>query len=125
MLILAYKAYVRPILEYGTPVFNPQKCKLIALLEKVQNNFTQKPMIRALGFLFDGIPSSSQRNANFKLLTLASRRRKFDLILFHKILNGVSGLEVLYPQAINYQGRDHFNGVSASQVKSAPTIFYK
>lgn len=84
----AYKTYVRPLLEYGTVIFNPFKKKFVSKLESVQNSFTRKLMIRALGFAYNRIPSSHERNSNFCLATLAYRRKKHDLILFHKILHG-------------------------------------
>lgn len=94
VLLRTYKTYIKPILEYGPSLFNPQKSKLVALLEKVQNSFARKLMVRRLGFIYDGIPSGSKRNANFKLHSLSHRRRKFDLISFHKILQGVTGLQL-------------------------------
>lgn len=87
-LICAYKSYVRPLLEYGTPVFSPYKRASIEKLEKVQNNFTRKLMIRMLGFLYDQIPSSSERNVNLGLEKLSTRRKANDIILFHKIFFG-------------------------------------
>ena len=87
-LVQAYKSYVRPILEYGTSIFNPHKCSMVHKLEKVQNTFTRRLMTRVMGFVYDQIPSSRERNANFNLQSLAYRRRKFDLILFHKIFTG-------------------------------------
>ena len=35
VLLFAYKCYIRPILEYGTVIFNSYKKKLISKLEKV------------------------------------------------------------------------------------------
>ncbi|KAK6061410.1 hypothetical protein COOONC_00923, partial [Cooperia oncophora] len=57
-----------------------------------KNSFTRKLIIRMLGFLYEGIPSSMERNRNFKLHPLAFRRRT-DLVLFHKILQGKCGLD--------------------------------
>jgi hypothetical protein len=39
--ILAYKTYVRPILEYATEVYNPYKIYLKKRLEKPQRTFTK------------------------------------------------------------------------------------
>ncbi|EYC32284.1 hypothetical protein Y032_0003g1495 [Ancylostoma ceylanicum] len=48
IMIKAYKTYVRPIMEYGTTIFNPHKKSLINMIEKVQNNFTRKLMVRTV-----------------------------------------------------------------------------
>lgn len=50
----AYTAYVRPVVELCTivVVFSPQKKKGIELLDKVQNNFTRKTIIRYKGFFY-------------------------------------------------------------------------
>ena len=93
VLIKAFKTYVRPILEYGTVVFNPYKAKNILALEKVQNSFTRKVLIRSIGFSYNRILNSKERNLNFSLESLAVRRRKFDLIMVYKMLFGQSALD--------------------------------
>jgi hypothetical protein len=40
--ILAYKTYVRPILEYATEVYNPYKISLKKRMKKPQRTFTKK-----------------------------------------------------------------------------------
>ena len=40
-LILAYKIYVRPLLEYASPVWSPSQINLINTLEAVQRKFTK------------------------------------------------------------------------------------
>lgn len=94
ILVRAFKTYVRPLLEYGTAVFNPHKRKLVKKIESVQNSFTRKVMIRSLGFSYDQIPSSKDRNIILGLETLEYRRKKNDLILFHKILYGKCDLSL-------------------------------
>uniref|UniRef100_A0A0N4WH65 RNA-directed DNA polymerase from transposon BS n=1 Tax=Haemonchus placei TaxID=6290 RepID=A0A0N4WH65_HAEPC len=88
VLLQAFKVYVRPLVEYGTVVFSPHKRKIIDKIEKVQNSFTRKLMIRVVGFMYDSIPSAAERNANFGLRSLCWRRKKFDLLTFHKVLTG-------------------------------------
>ena len=88
VLLLAYKTYIRPLLEYGTEIFNPSKRRLICSLERVQNSFTRKVMTRSMGFLYDRIPAAKERNLNLGLDSLALRRRKFDLLTFHKLVHG-------------------------------------
>ncbi|EYB90916.1 hypothetical protein Y032_0212g2233 [Ancylostoma ceylanicum] len=70
LYLQAYKLYIRPILEYGTPVFSPHKQSIINKLESVQNSFTRKLMMRALGLAYDQIPCSWVRNENLGLPTL-------------------------------------------------------
>ena len=41
-LLRAYIAYVRPILEYNTPVWSPHKIGEIEKIEKVQRYFTRR-----------------------------------------------------------------------------------
>ena len=41
ILILAYKIYVRPILEYNSPVWNPWLISDIKCVERVQRYFTR------------------------------------------------------------------------------------
>ena len=83
---------MRPLVEYEIVVFSPSKCKTIKKIERVQNNFTRKLMIRALGFVYDKIPSARQRSVNFHIPSLALRRRFFDLTTFHKIVHGRIGV---------------------------------
>lgn len=67
----AYKMYVRPLLEYGTPVFGPTKVKNIEVLEKVQNSFTRKHFLVKL-FCFFSLD-----------------REDLGFVQFHQALNGV------------------------------------
>ncbi|EYB97415.1 hypothetical protein Y032_0141g2258 [Ancylostoma ceylanicum] len=92
VLLRVFKTYIRPILEYGTVVFNPSKRKSILELENVQNSFTRKLLIRVMGFLYDSIPTSVVRNKNLGLHSLSYRRRKHDLLLVYKIVHGLVGL---------------------------------
>ncbi|EYC10973.1 hypothetical protein Y032_0053g2399 [Ancylostoma ceylanicum] len=93
ILLLAFKTYVRPLLEYGTVIFCPYKRKLVEKLEKVQNNSTRKLLIRTVGFMCDKIPSAKERKVNLSLNSLSRRRRRFDPIPFHKLVRGSCGLD--------------------------------
>ncbi len=82
--IRAYKAYVRPILEYGSPVWNPHLQGDILRLERVQRYFTRRLLVR-----ISQTPLSYQdRLSCFGLESLRLRRLKTDLIYYYKILNG-------------------------------------
>lgn len=49
VLTVAYKTYVRSIVEFGSIVFSPYKKKYTAMLERVQKKFTRWALIR-VGF---------------------------------------------------------------------------
>lgn len=94
VLMLAYTTYIRPIVESGTTVFNPHKKKDIILLERVQNNFTRKLLIRVGGFFYSRIPRASIRNKYFNVFSLSSRRDLFDVCMVHKIILGEVKLDL-------------------------------
>ncbi|EYC31068.1 hypothetical protein Y032_0004g1935 [Ancylostoma ceylanicum] len=62
------------------------------MIEKVQNSFTRKLMIRIGGFDYNTIPNGHYRDIKFNLETLTARRRKNDLLMVWKILNQSIGL---------------------------------
>lgn len=68
--------YVRPLLEYGTPVFGPTRVENIELLEKVQNNFTRELFLRSRKSGFRAVPSSSGRNTQLGLESLNFRKEE-------------------------------------------------
>jgi len=79
--------YVRPLLEYASPVWSPYLLKDIAAIENVQRSFTR----RIYGF---GALSYSERLIACSLEPLEVRRIKADLLLTHKILHN---LVEIYP----------------------------
>lgn len=85
-LRLAYISYVRPILEYGTTVFNPPTKRSQARLEAVQNNFTRKLWVRLYGYDYTSIPPSNVRNKIFNLSSLLLRRKRNDLLMIYKMI---------------------------------------
>ena len=80
-LLRAYKLYVRPKIEYASPIYSPVNLCDSKALESVQKYYT-----RAL-FAKCGLkPTSYANRLKFlKLDTLAARRIKFDLLFAHKI----------------------------------------
>ena len=93
LLIRAYKAFIRPMLEYGTVIFYPHNKKAISRLETIQNSFTRKILIRALGFNYNAIPRGIVRNKMLGLESLQCRRKKFDLVTAFKIITGKLSLD--------------------------------
>src|SRR5437870_13784322 len=79
-LLLGYKSYILPILNYCSPVWSPSSVGDILLLESVQRVFTKKiPGLENLSY-FDRIKL-------LNLPTLELRRLHNDLILCYRILH--------------------------------------
>ena len=82
ILILAYKIYVRPILEYNSPVWNPWLISDIKCVERVQRYFTRALCKRVgLSHLCYSI-----RLQNFNLWSLEYRRVYCDFVQCYKIV---------------------------------------
>ncbi|MCP4488722.1 MAG: hypothetical protein GY820_15620 [Gammaproteobacteria bacterium] len=81
MLLLAYNVYVRPILEYCSPVWNPCLTGDIAILESVQRKFTRRLYSRC-NLEYQDYESRLKR---LGMLPLARRRRFADLLLCYQI----------------------------------------
>ena len=82
VLVKAFCVYVRPLLEYCSPVWNPHHKFLIDGIERVQRSFTKAiPSIRYEPYL--------TRLGLLKLQTLEHRRLLLDLCLCYKILHGI------------------------------------
>ncbi|EYC23400.1 hypothetical protein Y032_0015g2631 [Ancylostoma ceylanicum] len=85
--------HVRPITEFGTTIMSPCKKKDIMALESVHNNFTRELFLRVTGLSYANIPCGEQRRIQISLPSLASRRKKFDLVMAHKTLTGRLNIE--------------------------------
>ena len=82
ILIKAFTTYVRPLLEYCSPVWSPTSVGLVNDLESVQRRFTK----RLPGFK---LISYDDRCARLGIDRLELRRLRADLILCYKILHGL------------------------------------
>ena len=81
----AFVTYVRPLLEYASPVWSPSYLYLINHIESVQKSFTKRlPFCKSLSY--------AERLTNSRLQNLEHRRMIFDLILVLKIIHGFSWL---------------------------------
>ena len=80
ILILAFKTYIIPLLEYCSPVWNPQNMTDVKRLESVQRMFTK----RLLGFERLNYPD---RLKKAEMCTLELRRLHADLCLCYNILH--------------------------------------
>ena len=86
ILCRAFKTYIRPILEYCTPVWSPYLLCDINIIESVQKYFTRR--------LFPGKQFTyGERLSLTNLATLESRRIRFDLIMYYKIINNLVDLD--------------------------------
>ena len=84
-LIMAFKTYVRPLLEYVSPVWSPNHVMLIRSVEVVQRRFTK----RLLGM--NQLPYT-KRLTQLELQSLDQRRLITDLISYYNIIHGHSSL---------------------------------
>ena len=77
-LTRAFTVYVRPLLEYGSPVWSPHHSGKIALIESVQRRFTKRlPGLRNVEY--------KVRLEQLGLETLEMRRLRNDLIFTYKV----------------------------------------
>ena len=80
-LLQLYLAYIRPHLEYATPVWDPHQRGLISSLERVQK-FALKVCTKNWSSGYESLLQSCN------LPTLASRRCYLKLCLLYKVVNG-------------------------------------
>jgi len=89
LLLKAFIVYVRPILEFDSPVWSPRYHRDMERLESVQRRFTKRLTgLRDYDYL--------TRLQMLHLETLELRRTKADLILTYKILFGLVDLDANY-----------------------------
>jgi hypothetical protein len=80
VLILGFKTYILPILEYCSPVWSPSSVSDILKLESVQRSFTKAlPSFSNLSY--------EHRLIKAGLISLERRRLNADLILLYKIIH--------------------------------------
>ena len=99
-LVKAFIVYVRPLLEYCSPIWSPHTSKYITTLENVQRRFTKK----LPGMFYLSYP---QRLNELKLDSLEFRRLRFDLILAYKIHFGLIKTTIKFPPALIKTTRGH------------------
>ena len=97
-----FNVYVRPILEYASPVWNPFLVKDIAVIESVQRRFTSRlPGMLSVAY--------SDRLRRLNLTSLEYRRTRTDLILVFKNPHGFTCLQpnALFTLNTNSTTRGH------------------
>ena len=91
-MLLLYKTFIRPILEYGTVITSPPKKNDVRLVESVQNSFTRRLFSRQKGRYvnhtdFD-YKTAAERNSFFGLTSLEHRRKAIDNLTIKKMIAG-------------------------------------
>ena len=83
-----FNSYIRPKLEFNTPVWSPYLIGDIDKVEHIQRKFTK------IAFRRCNFPTTTYEDRLEKLGQLSLKRRRifFDLILLYKILNNLSEL---------------------------------
>jgi hypothetical protein len=87
LLFRAFTVYVRPIIEYCSPVWSPVYKKDIFKLEAVQRRFTKK--LQGLSRL-----TYAERLVILNANTLELRRLKQDILTMYKVFNGLLVLNI-------------------------------
>jgi hypothetical protein len=83
-LIIAYKSFILPLLEYCSPIWSPHSVGDILLLEGVQRGYTKRiPGLENMSY--------DARLKALDMITLELRRLHFDLTFCYKLLNGLIG----------------------------------
>jgi ribonuclease P/MRP protein subunit RPP40 len=82
LLLIAYKSYILPMLDYCSSVWSPALVYNIAALESVQRLFTRR--LTGLSLM-----KYSDRLRILNIPSLELRRLRTDLVLCYKILNGL------------------------------------
>ena len=89
LLKQVYITYVRPLLEYCTPLWSPYLIKDIAMIENVQRYFTRR--------LFPECSTTYAERLNLLSIdSLELRRLKSDLKMYYKIIHGLVNLDVKF-----------------------------
>ena len=82
LLVRAFITYVRPLLEYNSPIWSPVLKKDITVIESVQRKFTKRiPGMSGLSYY--------HRLRSLSLDSLELRRLRADLLLAYRILFGL------------------------------------
>ena len=109
--------YVRPLVEYCTPVWSPHFIKDVNKVERIQRHFTRVIFNKC------NIPFSSYNDRLLKvdLKSLENRRIYFDLILLYKIINELSDLK--FEDFFRY--RNHNYILRSHHLQVEPKLYYK
>ena len=96
-LIQLYKTFVRPLLEYATPVWSPHHLNDINLLESIQRRFT-RAILPELPYV--------DRCRELGLMPLEQRRNVSDMILCFKFANNLVDVDSPFTNNARHSGRN-------------------
>ena len=101
-LINMFNTYVRSILEFGSPIWNPHFQKDINKIEKIQNNFLKMIYYRqhpssTISRDFNNTISYSELLNKYQVMSLEKRRKIQDLKIFNRHIKGYSLISVKNP----------------------------
>nr|CAD2193654.1 unnamed protein product [Meloidogyne enterolobii] len=100
-LINMFTTYVRSILEFSSPVWNPYYKKYINKIEKIQKDFVRMVYNRKHNIrLNERIPNYSELLRLYHIDSLENRRIITDLKIFHKHCIGLSPININNPYFI-------------------------
>lgn len=90
VLLLCYKTWVLPKLEFASCVWSPHKQKDIKRLERVQATFTRIVYHKCFSQNYDSftMPQYAERLKELGLVSLQERRVRKDLVMAFRILKG-------------------------------------
>ena len=120
ILIKAFITYVRPLLEYCSPIWSPSSVGYINKLESVQRRFTKK--LKDLSAL-----SYNKRLELLHIERLECRRLKSDLIMCYKILHRLVALSpdefFMYSNVLHTRGHSFKLTVPNSRINARANFF--
>ena len=116
-LILAFKTYVIPILEYCSPVWSPHSQSEITRIESVQRGFTKK--LKS----FENL-SYSERLSKSGLYSLEYRRLLADLSLTFKVLHGLTVADLDFQLAPGSRTRGHSWKLTMPKARLNSRLFF-
>ena len=87
VLTTAFVSYIRPVLEFASPIWSPRTLYLARRLERVQKLFTRR---------LHGLNNASYANrvAYLNIDKLCDRSTRTDLILLYKIIHGLVDIDL-------------------------------
>ena len=107
MLLSLYKTIVCPIVEYGNVIWGPHFALDQQSLEKIQRRATKLiPTLQHVPY--------TDRLALLKLSSLRYRRRRGDMILMYRIIQGFIGIDL---SIFTFRSRDIFPTTRGHQYK--------
>ena len=123
ILIRAFTIYVRPLLEFNSPVWSPSLIRQINILENVQRSFTKRlPGLKNLTY--------HQRLKAASLKSLEYRRLTYDLTLTYKLVFGLinTDYKLLNLKTTSFDLRRHQYQLNCPNFKSSVrcrSFFYR